>query len=252
MNKRTAIIRTSALGLMLMWSGLALAQSATVEPVEARLMAKSGEVTAAKKGTATMTQDKAASGEAKQLKSQTAEAAKGDSQGEAKKAQAQKGDAAKGDGQGEAKQSKAQKGDAAMKQEKSGSGEAKKAQAQKGDAAKGDSQGEAKQSKAQKGDAAMKQEKTGSGEAKKAQAQKSDGSALRQATRQAENTRIRDQKHDRTSAAERGAGKGSGECGKSETAEHRQERRGAAAGSAGAAKGGGTASGNGAAKGGQS
>ncbi len=78
MNQARLIIRASILGLAFAWASAASAQSRGIEPVEAKVMAKSGETTAAKQGTTvvTRTQQRATTGQDKQRKAMKSDASK--------------------------------------------------------------------------------------------------------------------------------------------------------------------------------
>jgi hypothetical protein len=91
-----AMIRTSALGLVLVWTGLASAQSTTIEEVEAKTMSQAGGGAATAKGEAKMGQDRTstAKGEAKMGQDRTSTA-----KGEAKMGQ-NKDASVKGEGSG--------------------------------------------------------------------------------------------------------------------------------------------------------
>jgi hypothetical protein len=78
MNQARLIIWASILGLAFVWASAASAQSRDIEPVEAKVMAKSGETTAAKHGTTvvTRTQQRATTGQDRQRKAMKSDASK--------------------------------------------------------------------------------------------------------------------------------------------------------------------------------
>ncbi len=220
------LIRTSALCLAtLVSSHLAFAESNGVEPVEAKLMAQSGERTATQSADATQTRSKTAT----QLRD-------GSGSGDAKMTQAKTGDAKMTQAKtGNAKMTQAKIGDAKMTQAKTG--DAKMTQAKTGNA---------KMTQAKTGDAKMTQAKTGT--------RAGQGGTLRQALRTRDQLRI----HAETKS---GAGTGTptmarenmggtGEKCNADAAEHRQERRGSGSGTTSAGTASGTKAGAGNMKGG--
>lgn len=76
MNMQTASICTSAFGLLVVWSELTFAESTTIEPVEAKLMVNSGNVTSVIQGRATVPPLKSVAGRTQYESAKSGDSAK--------------------------------------------------------------------------------------------------------------------------------------------------------------------------------